>query len=321
MSILVLTMWSLAAVAQASPLPQVAFTIAERDLIPEGIAYDSVDESFYVSSTYRRKIVRVNAAGEADDFVDQGAHGLWGVVGMTVDVERRLLWAASSHAGEGMPMVDMPADEEGHAGLFAFHLETGELARRFLLSEGGHFLNDVAVTPSGDVLVTDSRTRAVYRAGVGDEAALTLVPFVELGQHGSPNGIALSEDGETVFVAVGSDVVAIRTDTRAVRLLARPDGPKGVIDGLYYSHGSLIAVQPFVDGAYVVRLLLGQSGDEIVEARSLVAGHESLDQPTTGALVGDAFFFIANSHLQTFRKRDAASPPLPGPIVLRIFID
>lgn len=313
---------SLAVVAQAVLQPEVAFELSERDVIPEGIAYDPVGESFYLSSTYRRKIIRVSAAGNAEDFVEQGAHGLWGVVGMTVDADRRLLWAASSHAGDGMPMIDSPDDEEGRAGLFAFHLDTGELAERFLLTEGSYFLNDVALTPSGDVLVTDSRTRVVYRTHVAEGAAAALVPFVELAEYGSPNGITLSDDGTTIFVAVGSDIVAIGADSPAVHVLSRPEQDKGVIDGLYYSHGSLIAMQPFVDGAYVVRLRLSSDRDAIVEAQPLVARHEALDQPTTGVIVGDEFFFVANSQLQRFRNLEPTtserpSPALKGPVVLR----
>jgi hypothetical protein len=42
---------------QSKQLPDVTdFTIKEKDLIPEGLAYDAVTQNIYVSSTYKCKI-------------------------------------------------------------------------------------------------------------------------------------------------------------------------------------------------------------------------------------------------------------------------
>ncbi len=60
-----------AAAAALEPRGDMAlsFTLAEADLVPEGIAYDPLDDVFYVSSVARRKIVRVERAGSAADFI------------------------------------------------------------------------------------------------------------------------------------------------------------------------------------------------------------------------------------------------------------
>jgi hypothetical protein len=71
---------------------RVAFTLPEADLIPEGIAHDARTGTFYVSSTYKRKIVAVPPSGGARDFTTEAQDGLLGVVGMKVDPAR----AASS---------------------------------------------------------------------------------------------------------------------------------------------------------------------------------------------------------------------------------
>lgn len=42
-----------------------AFTLTgQRDLVPEGIAYDPVDDVFYVSGIYRRKVLRVTVTAK-----------------------------------------------------------------------------------------------------------------------------------------------------------------------------------------------------------------------------------------------------------------
>jgi hypothetical protein len=71
---------------------QTAFTLAgQRDLIPEGIAYDPVDDVFYVSSIYRRKVLRVERSDRATDFVGEEQDGMLGGLGVKVDAKRRLL--------------------------------------------------------------------------------------------------------------------------------------------------------------------------------------------------------------------------------------
>src|SRR5262249_16946970 len=50
------------------------FVIAERGLKPEGIAYDAAHDAFFVGSIARRKIVRVDARGDARDFPPANAN-------------------------------------------------------------------------------------------------------------------------------------------------------------------------------------------------------------------------------------------------------
>ena len=53
-----------------------AFTIPEKGLVPEGVAYDPKTKSFFVSSIRKRKIVRVDANGKVSDFVKPAEGGL-----------------------------------------------------------------------------------------------------------------------------------------------------------------------------------------------------------------------------------------------------
>ena len=43
---------------------QIVFSIPEKDLIPEGITYDPVDETFYLGSVEKCKIIRINKQGK-----------------------------------------------------------------------------------------------------------------------------------------------------------------------------------------------------------------------------------------------------------------
>ncbi len=63
----------------------VAFLLPETDLIPEGIAYDPSEKTFYLGSTYKRKIIKISPDGQATDFKRAGEDNLWEVLGMKVD--------------------------------------------------------------------------------------------------------------------------------------------------------------------------------------------------------------------------------------------
>jgi sugar lactone lactonase YvrE len=302
---------------------EAAFTIPEPDLIPEGIAYDPVDGTFFVGSTWRRKIVAVDAEGRSRDFTAEVQDGLWGVVGMRVDPARRTLWAATSHAGAGMPMKDEPAGELGRAGLFAWQLPDGRLRSKLLLDDGdgAHFLNDVAVTPDGAAYVTDSQARAVYVARPGADR---LEVFARLDSSAFPNGIDVSEDGARLYVAVEGGMRRIDLATREVAPVAFPDGlSPGGIDGLYVHRGGLVAVQPWEAGRFVERYVLDPAGSRVVASCPVLGRHDALRQPTTGAVVGDDLFLVANSQLQAFRAireegRTPAEAELQPPVVLRV---
>jgi hypothetical protein len=78
-----------------------AFVLEERDLAPEGIAYDAVDHKFYISSISKRKIVVVGKDGIAADFKQSGQDGLGETLGMKVDAKRRFLSVVSDSSAPG----------------------------------------------------------------------------------------------------------------------------------------------------------------------------------------------------------------------------
>jgi DNA-binding beta-propeller fold protein YncE len=296
-----------------------AFTIAEPDLVPEGIAHDALTGTFFVSSTYKRKIVAVDRDGTTRDFATEAQDGLLGVVGMKVDVPRRRLWVAASDAGVNMPIKGMDAGTRGRSGVFLYDVETGKLLRRHLLGGPGeeHFLNDLVVVPSGDVYITDSKLGAIY-AIREDRDQLEL--FVAPGQIPGANGIALSEDGRSLIVAWSRSLAVVDLATaRTTRL----ESPTVHADGLAMYRGDVIAIQPWAQGRVVARYGLNRAHDRIEKETIVESDHPELSQPTTGVVVGDELFYIANSQLQLFRalvRPDGTFPtaPLRRPVVLRV---
>ncbi|MFQ5599800.1 MAG: SMP-30/gluconolactonase/LRE family protein [Candidatus Krumholzibacteriia bacterium] len=284
----------------------VAFTIPEKDLIPEGIAYDPRSETLFVSSTYKRKIVAIDVQGRIRNFTEEKQDGLWGVVGMEVDRERGVLWANSCNAGTVMPLVDFDAASEWSAAVHEYDVRTGKLLQRHVLPNEPHehFLNDLTVSSGGDVYITDSRYGAVFviRADV-DELEL----FYKPERLAFPNGIALSPDERQVFVAHAGGILSIDVETRDPFPVAHPeDVTVNGIDGLATWENSLIAHQPSL--GRVVRFFLSEGQDRIVRAEVLEAHNPHFDGPTTGAVAGDRYFYIANSQLRRFDENGDIFP-------------
>lgn len=279
-----------------------AFRIPERDLIPEGIAYDPLGRTFYVSSVRKRKIVAVDGRGVARDFTASGADGLWGVLGLRVDVRRRHLWAASAAGPESGPAA-------GSTGLFCYDLRTGALVGKYTLDDGSgkHQLNDLVVDPRGAVYATDSEAGGVYALEPG---AARLEPFLESGSILAANGIALSDDGRYLFVAYFGGIARVRIADRSRLDLPFPGGvtPFG-IDGLYVHRGDLVGIENVASPGRVVRYRLGRALDRIVSTRVLEAGHPSFALPTTGAVARNALYVIADSFVDRLSPDGSISSP------------
>jgi sugar lactone lactonase YvrE len=280
-----------------------AFRIAERDLIPEGIAWDPVGRRFYLGSLFKKKIVRVGPDGAASDFVASGQDGLWTVLGLRVDPPRRLLWAASAADGrEGAAA--------GSSGLFAFDLDTGKLRARHILDgrPDKHLFNDIAVSAGGEVFVTDSEAGAVYRLAPGGQA---LEAYLPAGSFVYPNGIALDASDAKLYVADfsrGISIVHIATKT------ARPlPHPRAVtlhsVDGLYAYGASLVAIQNGPGMERVVRFSLDASGERVTGLRVIESRNPELAVPTTGTIAGSDFFYIANSQIEALSEDDGRLKP------------
>jgi hypothetical protein len=286
-------------VANAAP----AFTLPEADLIPEGIAWDSRGRRLFVGSLAKRKIVAVSSKGEVRDFVPSGRDGMALVLGMKVDPARSSLWACTADGD--------PAEGENTArrsALFRFDLETGKTLQKIPSPAGGrHLFNDLALADDGTVYLTDSEAGAVYRLPPGAEAVDALAPS---GTLVYPNGIALSDDGRLLYVAHDSGIRVWDLARRRDFPLTAPDAVTlAGIDGLSFHGGALVAVQNGLPPHRVVLFTLGPSGDRVTGLRVLERGNPLFEIPTTGAVAGDAYYFMANTQLRALGPGGVVKEP------------
>jgi hypothetical protein len=294
-----------------------AFTIHEKGLITEGLAYDPVDGSFFVSSIHKRKILRVSKGGAVTTVATE-QDGLWSVLGMKVDPVRRVLWVTSTAFPQ---MVNFKKQEDGSSAVFKFDLKTGKLIKRYVVPDASkpHALGDLTIESNGDVFSSDSLTPAVYVIRPKkDEIEL----FLENEGFASPQGLAFSSDERHLFMAdYSTGLFDIDVKTKTVAHLPPLTGATLLgIDGLYFYNDCLIGIQNGVAPQRVVRLRLTKDLKRVERCEVLEANNPLFDEPTLGALVNDYFYFIANSQWGLVDDKAQLGPAekLADPIILKI---
>ncbi len=296
---------------------RIAFTLPQQDLVPEGLAYDPGSKSFFVSSVRERKIMRYQR-GEITRFAGGLSDTLWSMMGMRLDAKRGRLWVATCAIREGKGVAEK---DLGGTGVLAFDINTGVLSSRRMLPADGaaHLFGDLTLDAEGNVYVTDSGGGGLYRmSATGGGPQLVIPP----GTFVSPQGLDMDESGRILYVADYSQgVFRVDLESKTAVLLRHPGRQTLLgIDGLYRYGNSLLAVQNGVRPQRLLRLGLNGSGEKIETIEILESSLPIFDDPTLGVIVGEAFYFIANSHWPQFDAEGNLPPPerLTPPTILRV---
>jgi hypothetical protein len=272
----------------------------------------------YVASIRHRTIAELTPLGDyVRELLPRGGVGLGAILGVRVDAQRDVLWATMA----GIPQTAgyAPADSSTHA-LLRISLATGEIERRWHLpsSPNGHTLGDVAIGPLGDGFTSDSRDPVLYRLPA-DSTELQPIRHV---LFRSLQGIAPVPDGRTVIVADYSHGL-LKVDALTGEVTRITDGPGMTslgCDGIAWHEGAVVAVQNGVFPPRVMRFELDSTLTKITSAVVLDQNPAIADEPTIGAIVGDEFFYVANSQWEKYNGAGELLPRavLRRPVIIRV---
>lgn len=177
------------------------YDLKETSLYPEGIYYSNLTQLTYVGSYYKGKIVTVDLDGNMTDFIIDNT--LVAAVGIAVNESKNRLYVCNSDAGIS------ERSSASTTGILAqinvYDLMTGSKIKTIDLSglyQGGHFLNDIVIDPSGNLYVTDSFSPVIYKIDSNDNASVFSIDTKFAAPQGTfgLNGIAYHTDG---FLIVG----------------------------------------------------------------------------------------------------------------------
>lgn len=277
-----------AARAPAVSRSELAFTLPDPEMIPEGIAVDPTTGTFYVGSIRKRMIVAVDPDKRTRTFV-QGHSAA--VLGMKVDPARGLLWVAS-YADPGMERF--AEADRGRAAVTAFALADGARRREVELRGGGdpHLFNDVALAPDGTVYVTDSVAGRVWRIPSDRDV---LEPITPPAAFTYPNGIVYAWT-DRLLVAHRTGIAIVDPRSGAITPMAST-APIAGIDGLLLEGRTMYGVQNNLGAARLVAIALDETGTRAAGLAILENTAATLVLPTTAAFYDKALYTIANAQL------------------------
>ncbi len=291
-----------------------AFSLPDKDLITESVAFDPKSNRFFVSSVHQKKIFAVDKNKTVSEFSAE-SDGLWSVLGMKVDERRQILWVCSAAFPQ---MRGFKKENDGKSGIFKYDLATGKLLGKYLLGNESekHALGDLIVNTRGDVFATDSVSAKIYSI---DSQTDRLEVFLENDFFESPQGLTFTPDEKFMYVAdYSKGIFKIEIKTRKMIQLAPANDVTVLgIDGLYFHRGKLVAIQNGTNPPRVLQLSFNEN--QITKSKTLETNHADFNEPTLGVVVGEDFYFIANSQWNNVNEKgELAVEKLREPLILRL---
>jgi hypothetical protein len=268
-------------------LAEAAFSLPDAGLVAEDIDYDPASKSFLITSILEKKIIRVAASGAATDFAQSPRH--WPMFAIKIDSARHLVWATEA-ALDGF--TSAPKSDWGHSAVLCFDLSSGKLLQR-VDGPAASALGDMVLAQNGDPILSDGSGGGIYRLTHGELKLINGTDFI------SPQTPTALPDPNHVLVPDYLRGIAV-LDLRDGHVeWLNHDQPPTValsgIDGLYFHHGSLLLTQNGTNPERIVRLQLDKSLARVLSTQVIERSTPTLGDPTHGVIIGDSFYYIANS--------------------------
>jgi hypothetical protein len=266
---------------------ELAFKLADAGLVPEDIDFDPQSKTFLITSILEKKIIRVTSSGQSSAFASSPSG--WPVLAIKVDSKRSRVWATEV-AMDGF--IIAPRSDWGRSAVLCFDLQTGALRSRIEapLRAG---LGDMVLTDEGVPIVSDGDRGGVYKVEAGGLTLLNGRDFI------SPQTPVMFAGGKLVAIPdYARGIGILDLNGGQVRWLNQASGAKVAlngIDGLYFADGALILTQNGTSPERVVRMRLDRSQTNVVSEDVIERATATLGDPTHGVVIGDWFYYIANS--------------------------
>jgi hypothetical protein len=284
----------------AVSLGTTVFRIPDPDLLTEDLDYDPNTKRFFITTVRGKKIISADLGGTITEFAKSPDN--WPLLAIKIDPSHGVLWV-SEVALPGFVFV--PEKDWGTSVVLCYELKTGKLLHR-IGGPPGSALGDMTLTANGEVIISDGGGGGVYRIQPDGERLERL----DAGDFISPQTPAVLSDNKRIFVPdYLRGIGLLEIATKQVRWL-NMEGRFALngIDGLYLEGETLFAVQNGTSPERVVAFQLNPAFTKILSATIIERSTETLGDPTHGVIVGDNFYYLANSGWDTIDDRGNLNP-------------
>jgi hypothetical protein len=294
--IAIMLIYSGAIYAQASRV-KVKFRLTESPAIIEGMTYDAVGKKFYFGESLSKRILSYTFDGKPAGYIDAAKDGMTSVLGM--NVHKGHIWICGA----------IGTDSTRKMCIFEYDLKTSRLINKYPDTSGkAQLFNDVAITSNGDVFVTETYTRSLYKA---DRNNFVATLYMHNDSVRDANGI--TANGNTIFVSTSRGFTAINTINDSIRKLQLANFIIAGNDGLYHYKNSLVGIQNVLFPVSINQYFLDSAQQKIIKGHTLASDDPSFAIPTTGAIVGDELYFMSNNNIG---KEDSVSSKKLKPVTV-----
>ncbi|NVK52200.1 MAG: hypothetical protein HWD85_04640 [Flavobacteriaceae bacterium] len=276
------------------------FIITEKDIIPEGTAYNSKTSTIYIGSIYKQKVIAISPNGNINDIITQEVFENLSPIGMEVDNKNNILWTNVALA----PIVNKTGKNKWKTTIMSFDLTTNKLIKKYDFIEGNQvFLNDLTIDKNGDVYATESVNSNIYKLNTRTDK---LAIYLDLKKFGFPNGIVYNQPQHCLFIATNEGIVKIDIETKKAKLLEVEENINvKVIDGLAINNDYFIGHQ----SSKISKFYFDENMERIIRSEIFDSGDE-FDSSTTGEVGNGFYHYIVNSQIRSGinRKKNQLKP-------------
>ncbi len=260
----------------------------EKDLVPEGFAIDANGKRIYLNSLKYNKIVSSFLDGSnPQTFLKTNDHNYLPGFGMTIKGDT--LYALGNSLTKG----------ENKSILLLLQLPSGNLIDSYTLNDSNfHYWNDLAISSTNEIFITDSESNKIYRIRRPEKAIET---YLNSPNISNSNGITISNTDDYLYLASTKGICIVETSSR--KLTNTPRKEHAGVDGLKFHENKLYAIvnarrEQSQNGLF--KFELNESGTEITASKKMVDFTEDFKIPTTFDMYDGNIYFVTNTQLDNF---------------------
>ena len=282
---------------------EVSTTVAKlpaKQVIAEGLAFNPVDSSFFVSSIYKGIVYNFNKDNKILWQSEDNDYG--SVAGLKIDYKKNLLWGTFVHQPQSKNFED---SLNGNSGIFCYNLITKEKLLEINVAKDSlekHWFGDLILDSLGNVYASDSYAGKIYKFSAPD-----FRPQIFLSDSNiiSMQGITFTNDNKyIIFADYSRGLFLYDNKTAEVNEIKNLTGNTLLgIDGIYfYGNNKIIAVQNGINPQRIIEITLDKNYTRAIKLKALEANNPDYDDITLGTIINNYFYFIANSQWYKFAK-------------------
>jgi REP element-mobilizing transposase RayT len=270
-------------------LSSISFTLKDKSIHPEGMAYDPNSKRYFFASIQKRTVIEIEKDKQNDQFLKL-KEPVYAVLAVKIDFKNNNLWLASSAIPE---MSGFTADLKGKSVIVKCNLKTGEELERFNL-DGNHVFGDLIISASGDVYISDSGETHLYWIKKNTKK---IELFLTINQAWNLQGLTFDKNEKNIFIAdyiAGIFKINLLTKTIQKIMSEKIENERG-LDGIYYFNGSILALQNGTSPKRVRKYQLNSEENKITKHIIYEQNNPNLNEPTQGLIYLNEFYYIGNS--------------------------